>query len=60
MNIVHSLKINVFIQSSQGELSFFSTQLLLKLPVFKLSNRLAFYRTKAVDIYSILDFKAHL
>ena len=33
---------------------FFSTQLLLKIPVFELNNRFVFYRTCAVDIQSIV------
>ena len=36
-------------------LFFFSTQFLLKIPVFELNNRIEFQRTRAVDIHSIVD-----
>ena len=33
----------------------FSTEFLLKIPVFELNNRLAFHRTRAVDIQLIIE-----
>ena len=49
----YSLKINKLIKSSQEE--FFLTQLLRKMPVLELKNRLAFHRTWTADIQSILE-----
>ena len=54
----YSLEINELIQSSQAGvyLFFFSTQLLLKMPMFEFNNCFVFHRTWDVDVQSILEF----
>ena len=54
---VHSLKINELIQSSEaGVYFFFSTQLMLKIPMFDLNVSFIFYRTSVINIQWIFEF----
>ena len=47
---MYSLKINELNQSSQAGVTFFSTQLLLKIPIFELNYCFEFHQTWAIDI----------
>ena len=53
----YSLKLNELIQFSQaGVFIFFSTQFLLRIPIFELNIPFMHYRTIALDIQSLLEF----